>query len=88
MTTTTSPVLNPETIYLCGQEFVCGTTRCAGSTAVFTGSGLHGEPISPVTAADVAEWASYDLGPLVCTCGALTATGLDDSRGRAITKRA
>lgn len=65
-----SPVLDSGVVYVCGAEFVCGTPRCAGSTATFTGRGLNGEKVRRVDARDVKEWATYGLGPIVCTCGA------------------
>lgn len=67
-------VLDPGTVYLCGDRFVCGTSRCAGMTALYTGHGLNGEKVRPVDGRDVREWATYGLGPLVCECGAQTAT--------------
>lgn len=85
MTTMTGTKLNPDTIYISENgEFVCGTPRCAGSTALATGVSIGGTRLSAVTPEDTREWASYDMGPLRCTCGRLTATALADSHGHAI----
>lgn len=80
----TSPVLQPNTIYLSGDRFVCDSTRCAGSTAVHTGRDIDGNRLAPVTSADVREWASYDMGALRCECGTLTATEVGGPHGHAI----
>lgn len=47
-------------------------------SALYAGMTISGHPLRPVTAAKVAEWQTYDLGPLTCECGRLTAR-LDDS---------
>lgn len=71
MATTRLP-LDPDTVYDAYDRFVCGTTGCAGSTAVHTGRTIGGFRVRKVTARDVAEWATYDLGPLTCQCGRVT----------------
>lgn len=67
-------VLEDGKVYAAGDRFVCATGRCAGMTALVTGETIDGDRVREVTAADVAEWATYDLGPLKCECGAVTAT--------------
>lgn len=71
MTTTTElrPTLEAARIYLAFDRFVCGTTQCAGSTAVYTGRTIDGVKLTPITDRDVAEWATYGQGPLRCECG-------------------
>ncbi len=86
MTTTTT--LNPNRIYLAHDSFVCGSTRCAGSTAFHTGSTICGATLRAIDTQDVTEWATYDMGPLQCECGRLVATGLADSSGAALTREA
>ena len=66
-------VLNENTVYVAGDRFVCASIRCAGSTAVASGRDIDGHKLRPVTERDVREWASYDLGPLSCECGQVTA---------------
>jgi hypothetical protein len=73
-TASMTPVLDASVVYVCGDRFVCGTPRCAGSTALYTGHGLNGEKIRRVDARDVKEWAGYGLGPIVCECGARSMT--------------
>ena len=71
------PVLDAETLYATYDRFVCGTTPCAGITAVFTGVTITGWPVTPVTPLEVAIWPE-NLGPVVCECGRLTASVSDD----------
>jgi hypothetical protein len=59
------PKLNAETLYLGdnGRCF-CGSKRCAGSTAHFTGYDLSGQKAEPIDAATAAQYS------LRCeTCG-------------------
>lgn len=84
-----APILKADRLYLTpAGEFVHGEARCAGMTAVYTGQTIDGGPASPITADDVAEWAGYDMGPLTCTCGALTATSVLGADGLPLTKAA
>lgn len=71
LATQPAPVLKPGRVYLAHDRFVC--TKCAGQTALYTGRTIGGARVTPVTAADIAEWATYDMGPLACECGAVTA---------------
>lgn len=66
-----TPVLAEGRVYLAHDRFVC--TKCAGSSALFTGVTIGGAPVTPVTEADKREWATYGLGPLTCECGSVTA---------------
>jgi len=70
MATATSPALKADTVYIAHDRFVC--VDCAGYTAEMTGRTPEGVRLVRATAADAAEWASYDLGPLVCECGRVT----------------
>ena len=67
------PVLRPGVLYLAGPNIVCASTRCAGSTALYSGRTIHGVRLSKVTRADIAEWATYGMGPMQCMCGSVTA---------------
>lgn len=67
-----TPVLRKGRLYLAYDQYVC--TECAGMTALYTGFTIGGAKLSPLRAADVAEWATYDLGPLRCEGGHLEAT--------------
>lgn len=68
------PVLDAGTVYATFDRFVHGETRCAGMTAVFTGTDLNGHRVRKVTAADVREWAKAGLGDEVrCECLAMAA---------------
>lgn len=73
MTAAAKPKLKPGIIYLTFDRFVCASIRCAGSTAVYTGRTTDGYRLTKVTADDIREWATYDMGPLHCECGTLTA---------------
>jgi hypothetical protein len=84
--TTMSAALRNDRVYLAHDRFVCGTVRCAGASALFSGETTGGAPVTPVTVDDVREWASYDLGEAICQCGRLTATTLLGSDGFPITK--
>ncbi len=66
------PVLKPDKIYRSYDRFEC--SKCTGMTALYTGVDINGFRLKPVRAQDVTEWAGYDLGPLTCECGRLTAT--------------
>lgn len=66
-------ILKPETVYVAHDRFVCASTRCAGVTAACTGVTTGGAKLREVDAADVIEWAQYELGALRCECGAVTA---------------
>lgn len=70
MTSTITPVLKPGTIYYDAAlgEFLCD--RDAGTTALYTGKTIGGQKLRPIDARDVAEWATYGMGPITCTCGA------------------
>ena len=70
--TTTKPVLQPDTLYLAHDRFVCARTACAGSAALHTGVTISGAPVTKVTEADRIAWESYGLGPATCECGAVT----------------
>jgi hypothetical protein len=65
--------LKDGTIYVAGDRFVCSHTGCAGATARATGRDIDGHRLRPVDARDIREWESYDLGPLACECGRVTA---------------
>lgn len=66
-------ILKPDTVYVAHDRFVCASTSCAGVTAAMSGETIGGAKLRPVDAQDVAEWASYDLGPLQCECGKVIA---------------
>lgn len=68
-------VLKPGTVYAAHDRFVCASTGCAGCTAAASGVDIGGARLRELDAQDIAEWASYDLGPLTCECGAVTAGG-------------
>lgn len=63
--------LQANTVYVAGDRFVC--TDCAGYTAKASGRDIDGHRLRPVDARDIAEWATYDLGPLGCECGRVQA---------------
>lgn len=63
--------LQDGVMYVAFDRFVCASVRCAGSTAVATGYDIDGHKLRAVDAADLAEWATYELGALTCECGAL-----------------
>ena len=69
-----TPVLDPQTLYEAWDRFVCASPSCAGSSVLFTGVTIGGHTVTPVTTTDVKEWLGYELGPLTCDCGRLTAT--------------
>lgn len=73
MATTETHVLREGVVYLAFDRFVCASVRCAGMTALATGTTIGGARVTPVTEADKREWATYDLGPLTCECGSVTA---------------
>lgn len=68
MSTTT--VLEPHTIYVAHDRFVC--LECAGYTASATGRTIGGSRLVRATDADAREWESYGMGALTCECGAVT----------------
>lgn len=70
--TAPAPVLDKGTLYVAYDRFVCGNVRCCGSTALYTGVTTGGAPVTPVTAADRREWASYGETSMTCECGAVT----------------
>lgn len=72
--TTRKPTLKPDHIYVERDRFVCAEISCAGISGVMTGTSHEGHRLSLVRASDITEWATYDLGPLRCECGRLTAT--------------
>jgi len=61
--------LKDGVIYATHTTFVCSSPRCCGTTALLTGFDLGGYRLRPLDEADIAEWESYDLGPLHCECG-------------------
>lgn len=67
-----APLLLSTAVYIAHDRNVCANVCCAGATALYTGVTIGGAALSRVTSADVREWASYDLGPLRCECGAVT----------------
>ncbi len=71
------PVLKAGRLYLAYDRVVCA--RCAGMTALYTGVTIGGAVVEPVRGTDVAEWATYDLGPLRCEGGHLEANLSDGS---------
>ena len=73
-TTTPTPVLYDGVIYLAHDRFVCADVGCAGSTALYTGRTIGGAVLTAITGRDVIEWASMNVGPLVCECGRLGAS--------------
>jgi hypothetical protein len=79
--TTMTKALKDGAVYLAHDRYVCAETRCAGMTAAFTGETINGARLERMTTADVAEWATYDLGPLVCECGNVTLSPLAGSDG-------
>lgn len=60
--------------------------RCAGSTALHTGHDLSGQPVTRATVADVAEWATYDLGALSCECRQVTLTAIAGPDGHPLAR--
>ena len=44
---------------------------CAGSSALYAGRDISGQPVERVTLADVRDWPD-DLGPLGCEAGCTT----------------
>lgn len=71
--TPTAAVLKDDTIYVAGDRFVCSSVSCAGSTAVASGRDLDGHRLREIDDRDVAEWATYGLGPIKCECGKVVA---------------
>ena len=69
--TTATAVLDADTVYIAFDRIVCGTARCAGSTAVATGRDLHGAKVQPMTPAERAEFAMLLPGS-TCECGRLS----------------
>jgi hypothetical protein len=80
--TTHSASLRYATIYVAFDRFVCASPRCAGSTALATGHDIDGHELRPVDEADLREWAGYDLGPLKCECGRLSASATETQPDR------
>lgn len=70
--TTPKPRLEADKVYQAFDRFVCGTSSCAGYTAVSTGRTTGGYRVDVISPLDVSEWPK-DLGPLTCECGRLTA---------------
>lgn len=78
-----TPALQAGVIYIAEDRYVCGSLRCAGSSAFHTGVTIpdfRGErhALVPLTgetgAAEVAYWNEHAAPlPLVCECGALQA---------------
>lgn len=67
------PVLRSGAVYMGdGGRLACASVRCAGSSALYTGRDLSGHRVTRATVAHVAEWQTYDLGPLRCECRAVT----------------
>ena len=84
------PALDENTLYMSDEgRLFCGRLPCAGMTAHFTGRGLHGEAIAPVTADEVHAWiADLGHGPRCETCrreatAVLTAGGRPAMKGGA-----
>jgi len=74
-TTTPAPVLHDGALYLGDNgRVMCSASHCAGVTARLSGRDLSGARVTPVTRADLAEWATYDLGAMRCECGRITLT--------------
>lgn len=73
MSTTTPPVLQDSTIYEAWDQFVCSSKRCAGATIYSTGRTSEDRPVHELTAALLAQWLTYAIGPLTCRCGRLAA---------------
>lgn len=75
MTTHPAPQLAPERLYLAEDRYVCGTTRCAGYHALYTGHTTSGVEVIPVEWAALAlGWDQSDPEPMTCECGAVTVT--------------
>lgn len=69
-----SNILTDGTVYVAGDRFVCSSISCAGSTAAASGVDIDGNRLRKVDEIDIAEWATYDLGPLHCECGKVVAS--------------
>jgi hypothetical protein len=69
MTITT--LLKSGTVYVARDRLVC--IGCAGYAAAMTGRDIDGHKLREVDEQDRVEWKSYDLGPLTCECGSVTA---------------
>jgi len=63
-------VLDPDTIYLAHDRFVCAAVQCCGFTAASSGRTLGGVPLRPIEPGDIAAWPD-DLPPIACQCGRL-----------------
>jgi hypothetical protein len=69
VTTRPPGVLAEGALYLGDNgRIMCAATHCAGMTAQASGHDLSGQRVSRVTVDDVAEWATYNLGPMRCMC--------------------
>jgi hypothetical protein len=84
--TTMTKALKDGAVYLAFDRYVCAETCCAGTAAAYTGETINGAKLSRITTDDVTEWASYDMGPLVCECGAVTLSPLAGSDGWPISR--
>lgn len=82
------PTLEKGRMYLAWDRFVCGTLRCAGSTAFHTGVTIDGVPVEPITPDDVRAYytpddadiyAGVDLGPMQCQCGSVVLRNPQDA---------
>lgn len=58
-----------------------GSVPVLQADAFFTGRAIGGARLLRLSTADVAEWATYDLGPLMCECGAITLSGIAGGDG-------
>lgn len=73
--TTPTPVLRPGVLYVAGDRLACAKMRCAGQTALYSGSTIDGVVLRPLTGRDVIEYASARPGfaRVTCECGHLRA---------------
>lgn len=75
MTKNPTPVLIEGAVY--GSDngrMICRS--CAGSSALYTGYDLSGMKVERITVAEVAEWLTFDLGPMRCECRKVTLSRL------------
>lgn len=74
------PAPQADAVYIADDRTVCAYSSCAGA-ARYTGRTIGGARLLSVSTADVAEWATYDFGPLTCDCGAITLTDIAGDDG-------
>ncbi len=82
-----NPVLRPDRLYFGDNGRIhCGSLRCAGMSAHFTGRTISGQRVVPVNFRDVVQ-RPKDLGPMRCETCDLRATFVADPDGFPATTR-